>query len=78
MWGNFNGLVEVVRHCDLSCSYGDAVMELDYSVGQILARLVSLGIHNNTLVFFTSDNGAAVMSGPQQSGKPFTYLHLKH
>lgn len=64
--------------CDLSCSYGDAMMELDDSIGQILAHLVSLGIHNNTLVFFTSDNGAAVMSGPHQSGNPFTLLHLKH
>ncbi|XP_048042337.1 N-acetylgalactosamine-6-sulfatase [Megalobrama amblycephala] len=54
--------------------YGDAVMELDYSVGQILARLVSLGIHKNTLVFFTSDNGAAVMSGPQQSGSNGPFL----
>lgn len=54
--------------------YGDAVMELDHSVGRILARLVSLGIHNNTLVFFTSDNGAAVMSGPQQSGSNGPFL----
>ncbi|XP_016308676.1 N-acetylgalactosamine-6-sulfatase-like isoform X1 [Sinocyclocheilus anshuiensis] len=54
--------------------YGDAVMELDDSIGQILAHLVSLGIHNNTLVFFTSDNGAAVMSGPHQSGSNGPFL----
>lgn len=48
-------------------SYGDAVMELDHSVGKILAHLVDLSIENNTFVFFTSDNGAAVMSGPGQS-----------
>uniref|UniRef100_A0A673GBW4 Sulfatase N-terminal domain-containing protein n=1 Tax=Sinocyclocheilus rhinocerous TaxID=307959 RepID=A0A673GBW4_9TELE len=54
--------------------YGDAVMELDGSIGQILAHLVSLGIHNNTLVFFTSDNGAAVMSGPHQSGSNGPFL----
>lgn len=47
--------------------YGDAVMELDYSVGQILSSLRSLGIDNNTFVFFTSDNGAALMSGPNES-----------
>lgn len=51
----------------VSCSYGDAVMELDNSVGKILAQLVKLGIDKNTFVFFTSDNGAAVMSGPGQS-----------
>lgn len=42
-------------------------MELDYSVGKILAQLDDLGIKNNTFVFFTSDNGAAVMSGPGHS-----------
>uniref|UniRef100_A0AAY4EKY6 N-acetylgalactosamine-6-sulfatase n=1 Tax=Denticeps clupeoides TaxID=299321 RepID=A0AAY4EKY6_9TELE len=54
--------------------YGDAVMELDDSVGQILAFLESLGISNNTFVFFTSDNGAAVMSGPDESGSNGPFL----
>ncbi|KAG9352487.1 hypothetical protein JZ751_020901 [Albula glossodonta] len=40
--------------------YGDAVMELDYSVGMILKELKRLGIAKETFVFFTSDNGAAV------------------
>ncbi|XP_059151238.1 N-acetylgalactosamine-6-sulfatase-like isoform X2 [Physella acuta] len=39
--------------------YGDAVRELDFGVGQILQSLVDTGVANNTLVFFTSDNGAA-------------------
>lgn len=38
--------------------YGDAVMELDWSVGQVLAKLKELGLDENTLVLFTSDNGA--------------------
>ena len=38
--------------------YGDSVMEVDYGVGVILAKLKELKIHHNTLVFFTSDNGA--------------------
>ncbi|GFR30618.1 n-acetylgalactosamine-6-sulfatase, partial [Trichonephila clavata] len=42
--------------------YGDAVMELDYGVGQILNTLQELKIENNTFVFFTSDNGAALVS----------------
>jgi N-acetylgalactosamine-6-sulfatase len=37
--------------------YGDAVAELDWSVGQILAKIRELGIDDRTLVFFTSDNG---------------------
>lgn len=42
-------------------------MELDYSIGQILSLLQSLGIQDDTFVFFTSDNGAALMSGPGNS-----------
>jgi len=37
--------------------YGDVVMEIDWSVGQILNTLKSHGLENNTLVIFTSDNG---------------------
>lgn len=37
--------------------YGDVVEEIDASVGSILEALRSLGIADNTLVFFTSDNG---------------------
>uniref|UniRef100_A0A673M3W4 N-acetylgalactosamine-6-sulfatase-like n=1 Tax=Sinocyclocheilus rhinocerous TaxID=307959 RepID=A0A673M3W4_9TELE len=55
--------------------YGDAMMELDDGIGQIRAHLVSLGTHNNTLVFFTNTyNGAAVMSGPLQSGSNGPFL----
>ncbi|KAE8297193.1 N-acetylgalactosamine-6-sulfatase [Larimichthys crocea] len=54
--------------------YGDAVMELDYSIGQILAWLKLLSIDQNTLVFFTSDNGAALTSGPYESGSNGPFL----
>ncbi len=37
--------------------YGDVLAELDWSVGQILAKLEELGLDENTLVIFTSDNG---------------------
>ncbi|MCP5520435.1 MAG: sulfatase [Verrucomicrobiales bacterium] len=37
--------------------YGDVVEELDWSVGRILAALRDAGLEQNTLVFFTSDNG---------------------
>lgn len=39
--------------------YGDAVQEIDWSTGQILQKLDELGLTENTLVLFTSDNGAA-------------------
>lgn len=38
--------------------YSDAVQELDWSVGEILDALKQLGIDGNTLVVFSSDNGA--------------------
>jgi len=37
--------------------YGDFVVQVDHSVGQILKILKQLKLEDNTLVFFTSDNG---------------------
>jgi len=37
--------------------YGDIVEELDWSVGQILDKLVELGLDKSTVVLFFSDNG---------------------
>jgi len=34
-------------------------MELDYGVGRILGKLKQLNLAQNTLVVFSSDNGAA-------------------
>lgn len=39
--------------------YGDAVEEIDWSTGEIINTLNVLGLSKNTLVIFTSDNGAA-------------------
>ena len=37
--------------------YGDVMMEIDWSVGQIMETLKELGLEENTLVIFSSDNG---------------------
>ncbi len=37
--------------------YGDAVQEVDWGVGQVMATLKKLGLDDNTLVVFASDNG---------------------
>lgn len=37
--------------------YGDVIMEIDWSVGQIIDALKSNGLEENTIVIFTSDNG---------------------
>mgnify|MGYP001240923310 CR=1 FL=1 len=38
--------------------WGDSIEELDWSTGQILDKLVELGIDKRTLVIWTSDNGS--------------------
>ena len=38
-------------------TYGDVIEEIDWSVGEILQTLRDEGLAENTLVFFTSDNG---------------------
>ncbi|MCX6327051.1 MAG: sulfatase [Bacteroidia bacterium] len=37
--------------------YGDVMMEMDWSVGEILKTLKDEGMDSNTLIIFTSDNG---------------------
>ena len=59
-----NSMSIYLCHCDIlfcSSSYGDAVRELDYGVGVILDKLKSLGLADDTIVFFSSDNGAALV-----------------
>lgn len=38
--------------------YGDVIEEIDWSVGEIVKTLTELNILENTVLFFTSDNGA--------------------
>ena len=42
---------------------GDAIAELDWSVGRVLDTLDRLGLASNTLVLFSSDNGPVVDDG---------------
>ena len=52
----------------------DAIEEVDWSVGEVLKTIKSLGIGQNTLVIFTSDNGAAVGSSlPLRAKKGSVY-----
>ncbi len=60
--------------------YGDVMMELDWSVGQVLSVIDELGLEENTLVIFTSDNGPwlnygnhAGSSGGLREGKGTTF-----
>jgi arylsulfatase A-like enzyme len=51
--------------------YADGMMELDWVVGQLLKKLDDLGIANNTIVVFTSDNGVEKFSWPDGGTAPF-------
>lgn len=42
--------------------HGDFIYELDWVVGELLATVKELGVGNNTLVIFTSDNGPETTS----------------
>jgi arylsulfatase A len=60
--------------------FGDVIAEIDWSVGQILAALKQHGLDENTLVFFSSDNGPwlsygnhAGSAGPLREGKGTTW-----
>jgi arylsulfatase A len=60
--------------------YGDVMMEIDWSVGQILSTLKRLGIDRKTLVIFSSDNGPWLSYGdhagsalPLREGKGTTF-----
>lgn len=44
---------------------GDAILQLDWTVGQILNQLETLGISKNTIIIFTSDNGPVLDDGYQ-------------
>ena len=51
---------------------GDAIEEIDWSVGQIMTTLQELKLDDNTLVIFTSDNGPAGRPAPPLRGSKGT------
>ena len=51
--------------------YGAGMAELDDQVGVLLKKLDDLGIANNTIVLFTTDNGAETFSWPDGGTTPF-------
>ncbi len=60
--------------------YGDAIEEIDWSVGQIMSKLKELGLDEKTLMLYTSDNGPWLQygidggsAGPLRAGKGTVY-----
>ena len=46
-------------------AYSDMIAEMDFRVGQILDAITQAGIEHNTIVIFSSDNGAGGIPGVQ-------------
>jgi len=51
--------------------YGDVMMEIDWSVGQIIKAIRENGLEGNTLVIFSSDNGPWSVYGSHAGKTPF-------
>lgn len=51
--------------------YGAGMVELDQQVGAILKKLDDLGLRQNTIVMFTTDNGAMAAWWPDGGTTPF-------
>jgi arylsulfatase len=51
--------------------YPDGMVEHDRQVGQLLAKLDELGIADNTIVMYSTDNGAEELSWPDGGTTPF-------
>lgn len=51
--------------------YADGMVEMDDDVGELLNLLDDLGVADNTMVMFATDNGAASNSWPDGGNQPF-------
>ncbi len=51
--------------------YADGIMEMDDDVGELMKLLDELGVADNTLIMFSTDNGAASNSWPDGGNTPF-------
>lgn len=51
--------------------YGDVILEIDWSVGQINQALKDAGVDDNTIVIMTSDNGPWISYGNHAGHTPF-------
>jgi len=52
-------------------TYPDGMVEHDAMVGQLINKLKELGLEENTIVMYSTDNGAEVMSWPDGGATPF-------
>jgi len=65
---------EAFRGHSANGAWGDSIEEIDWSTGEILKALKDLKLDENTLVIWTSDNGAA---GKQQAARRFRLYRVR-
>ncbi|WP_240989390.1 sulfatase-like hydrolase/transferase [Salipiger mangrovisoli] len=51
--------------------YADGMMEMDDIVGELLGLIGELGVADNTMVMFATDNGAYSVAWPDGGNHPF-------
>lgn len=66
---DYDALPQIKDHTERV--YGAMIRQLDRRIGDILKKLKDTGLDQNTLVIFTSDNGAAWYTGIANSNKPY-------
>ncbi len=57
--------------------YGDVVERIDWSVGQVLDTLARLGLDEDTIVVFASDNGPWAHPSKHQAGSSYPFRGAK-
>jgi arylsulfatase A-like enzyme len=67
--GDYDALAGIESHTERV--YGAMLLSLDRAVGRVLDALAAQGLEENTLVFFTSDNGGANYVGLPDLNKPY-------
>ena len=66
---DYDALPGIASHAERV--YGAMMLNLDRAVGRVLDALAAHGLEENTLVFFTSDNGGANYVGLPDLNKPY-------
>lgn len=66
---DYDALPQITDHT--TRVYGAMIRQLDRRIGDLLARLEALGMDENTLVIFTSDNGGASYDGIPDLNLPY-------
>ena len=51
--------------------YADGMVEHDKNVGKVLAKLEELGVYDNTIIMYSTDNGAEKFTWPDGGTTPF-------